>query len=247
MRPSVWSGKYFYVWGGDFIRNLQSGAGYCSCLEPTPASTNPSPQNNGYACVFNPVQLICTNNLSPLFDIFINGNKECSDVTSCYCSKSLHTGVYSWYVRAKNHWGYTDSNTWTLNVIDRPEVATNPSPSGSSPSCSSSPIIATWAPGQYNVIYDVYLNNLEVSSCQDIEDPTCNFGTLSSSNYTWYVKSRNNCGYEYSPTWSFSVDSNGPGTAQIQVLPMVLMSAQIPLLTGILLQIPEDMMFTSIL
>lgn len=212
---TLWIDKYFFVWGGvggagGYNSFPTTGALYCSCLTNPPHSTNPNPSNGGMVCYSETLELACTNEEANTFDIYIDSNLECENSSSCYCSKALGTGSHSWYVVSKNHCGQASGTPpqWTFEVITVPGPASNPDPSNGSYKCSSSPVVATWTAGTYATSYDVYLSSSKI--CEDITSTSCNFGTLSGGDYTWYVVSKNMCGTQQSPTWSFSIDTSLP-------------------------------------
>jgi len=210
---SVWLDKYFFVWGGYDGRYPVTGGLYCSCLAPPPQSTNPSPPNGGKGCANSPVELTCQNEEANSFDIYIDSILECENVSSCYCSKSLNTGPHTWFVESSNYCGTASGTptTWSFEVIDVPGAATNPNPPVGSSQCSSNPLVVSWTAGDNSEQYDVYLGtNL---MCSNITQTSCNFGTLAGGNYTWYVVSKNICGSQQGPTWSFSIDSSNPSQA----------------------------------
>lgn len=210
---ALWTGKYFFIWGGVALSAYPtSGALYCSCLTAPPHSSSPSPSNGGIACYSSSINLSCTNEEANLFDIYIDSNLECQNVSSCSCSKSLSLGSHNWYVVSKNHCGTASGTppTWTLDVIDKPSSVSNPDPANGSAKCSSQPVVATWTASTYATQYDVYLNSSLVTSCQNITQTSCNFGSLSGGGYTWYVVAKNICGTQQGPTWSFSIDTSVP-------------------------------------
>lgn len=209
---TAWTGKYFFVWGGRTITDqLDTGGLYCACNQPPVKSTNPSPSNNSKVCLGSTINFTCENEEATSFDIYIDSNLECENVNECFCSRSLGEGDHSWYVIPKNYCGEQNQyDIWNLSVITSPGAASNPNPPNGSYKCSLEPTIATWTPGTYSQSYDVYLNGEIFSNCEDLEEPTCNFGTLSSGEYNWYVVCKNICGSQQSSTWNFSVDPSLP-------------------------------------
>ncbi|MEJ5166101.1 MAG: kelch repeat-containing protein [Thermoanaerobaculia bacterium] len=206
---SLWTGKYFFIWGGGGYRYPESGALYCSCLTSPPQSSNPSPPNGGRTCSGRTTYFTCENAEANNFDIYIDNNLECSDSSTCSCSKQLENGSHTWYAVSENHCGEASGTlpVWTFDVISPPQQASNPNPPHLGVICQTDEITFQWTADSGSEKFDVYLNGL--LKCSDITQPSCYVGIFSSAVMQWYVVSKNAC-ETVGPTWTLYQDQQKP-------------------------------------